>query len=277
MGRKVQDTYTFSLVLIMRVTIFFTSLVLFATGILLAIRDQAAAAGTSYTAAVLCLIFVFLSEFKKFKGLGIEAELLDRKLEEAEVLLSRLRGITVPIAEMLFSTSARMGRWSSGMPRLQQHELTQRIERELLSCGVSASDIDRAKADVHYYNIFDLCSPVLQKISDAMQPKIRERELAIQKFPQPITPERKPEFEGLIQLRNAALADRERVQATRTLKRFADIPAHIRSVVEQSQLLDASEKQNLLEQVAEEILDVEHYIQYKEFRRPSVWFGQGGE
>jgi len=214
---------------------------------------------------------------QKFKGLGIEAELLDRKIEEAEELLSRLRGITAPIAEMLFSTSARMGRWSSGMPRLQRHELTQRIETELLKCGVSADDLERAKADVHYYNIFDLCSPLLQKINDALKSKIDVREQALNSFPQPITPERKPEFDRLIQVRNAATAESEQLSATRKLTNQNDIPAHVRSVIEKSELLDPNEKQTLLEATAEEMKDVEHYIRYKAFRRPEVWFGQGEE
>lgn len=257
----------------MRVTIAVASLVLLASGIALSFLDKAAAAGVTYSAAVLCLIFVFLPEFKRFKGLGIEAELLDRKIEEADQLLTRLRGITVPIAEMLLSTTARMGRWSSGMPRAQKFALMQRIEQELIKCGVHPDELERAKTDWHFYNLFDLSAPARQKVFNALDPKIKAKQQELDRVPQPITPERRESFETLLAVRNQAMKERENILAIHKAKNLDALPDSIQAAITNSQLLDAEEKRKLLDTVAEELEDVRHYVKYKDFRRPSVWFG----
>ena len=59
----------------MQIVIFTLAIILFASGVGLGFMEKVGAATTAtYTAAVLCLIFTFLPEFKKFKRLGIEAE-----------------------------------------------------------------------------------------------------------------------------------------------------------------------------------------------------------
>ena len=66
-----------------RIIVFIIAVILICAGVLLSFQDKSASAGVTYTAAILCLIFSFLHAFKKFKGLGVEAELLDKKIEEA--------------------------------------------------------------------------------------------------------------------------------------------------------------------------------------------------
>lgn len=107
----------------MQIIIFIVSILLFSSGVALGFIDNVGAATATYAAAVLSLIFAFLPEFKKFKGLGIEAELLDKKIEETDKLLKQLRDITTPIAEMLIASTARAGRWGASMPRSQKYEL----------------------------------------------------------------------------------------------------------------------------------------------------------
>jgi len=68
---------------------------LFCVGSWLAINDQTASATLMLAAAVLCLIFVYLARFKRFKGLGIEAELWEDKQREAEQLIERLKPLAL--------------------------------------------------------------------------------------------------------------------------------------------------------------------------------------
>jgi len=260
-----------------RVTILITALALFASGIGLGFLDKVSASVAAYAAAVLGLVFVFLPEFKKFKGLGIEAELLDRKIQEADRLMAQLRDISVPIAEMLLSSTARMGRWGSSMPRYQKHELLQRIERELRKCGVTDAQLEQAKTDWHRYNIFDLSSPVLKSIIDALQPHLKERESALNRFPHPISPDRKNEYDRVIEERNIVLRERQALLDLQQLKDQSKTAASILSAIRESQVLSDDEKKNLLESLDEQIKDIEHYVKHKDFRRLSVWLAESNK
>ncbi|MDR7151334.1 hypothetical protein J2W49_003310 [Hydrogenophaga palleronii] len=256
----------------MQIIIFIVAILLFLSGVGLGYMDKVGAATVTYTAAVLSLIFAFLPEFKKFKGLGIEAELLDKKIEETDRLLKQLRDITAPIAEMLISSAARSGRWGSGMPRTQKYELMQRIESELKKCGVEDSQLDRAKKDWHYYNIFDLATPVFEKISEKLKLVQQEREKALREFKQPITPERMDEYRRLIELRNEVGKEIGNLRDLRQIKNQDHLVEQVLESISNSGSLGEEEKANLTNELDEELRDLEHYIKRKEFRRLSVWF-----
>ncbi|MGO9116933.1 MAG: hypothetical protein ACLQPD_04900 [Desulfomonilaceae bacterium] len=61
-----------------RITLFVMSLLLFVAGAILSYQGKTGGASATYGAAVFCLIFVSLEQFKSFKGWGIEAELRNR-------------------------------------------------------------------------------------------------------------------------------------------------------------------------------------------------------
>ncbi|EGQ9781657.1 TPA: hypothetical protein I7787_21915 [Vibrio vulnificus] len=258
----------------MQIVIFIVAIALFAAGVWLGYLDKAGVATATYGAAVLSLIFAFLPEFKKFKGLGIEAELLDKKIEETDKLLQQLRDITVPIAEMLLSSTARVGRLSSGMPRSQKYELVQRIESELKKCGVEESQLDKAKEDWHYYNTFDLATPIFNKISAKLQPIHQERNKVLNQFSsQTITPDRMDEHKRLIEHRNIVTQEMEAFKDLRQIKNQSLLADKIRGSILNSVSLSEDSKRELVEELEEELRDLEHYIKFKEFRRLSVWFG----
>lgn len=257
----------------MQITIFIVAIFLFVSGVWLGYMDKATAATATYGAAVLSLIFAFLPEFKKFKGLGIEAELLDKKIEETDKLLKQLRDITAPIAEMLISSTARAGRWDSGMPRSQKYELMQRIESELKKCGVEDSQLEQAKKDWHYYNTFDLATPIFEKIAEKLKPIQQERERALSQFKQPITPERMEEHNRLVAYRNEVTKEITDLRDLRQIKNQEHLAEQIRESISNSAALSGEQKASLAKEIDEELRDLEHYIKHKEFRRLSVWFG----
>lgn len=257
----------------MQIVIFIVAILLFVAGVWLGYMDKAGVATATYGAAVLSLIFAFLPEFKKFKGLGIEAELLDKKIEETDKLLKQLRDITSPIAEMLFSSTARAGRWSSGMPRSQKYELMQRIESELKKCGVEDSQLEKAKQDWHFYNTFDLASPIFQKINQKLRPIQQEREKVLNQFKQPITPEKMEEHKKLIEHRNEVSKEIADLSDLIQIKNQGRLAEQIRESISNSAALTDDDKTTLNKDIDEELRDLEHYIKHKEFRRLSVWFG----
>ena len=56
--------------------------------------DSAALAGVAIAGGGFCLIFFFLTQFKKFKGFGIEAESWEREMEDAKRITENLRDLT---------------------------------------------------------------------------------------------------------------------------------------------------------------------------------------
>lgn len=258
----------------MQITVFIAALLLLGAGTYLSFHGLIGAATVTYGTAVLCLIFSFLSEFKTFKGLGIEAELFDRKIAEADKLLSQLRDICTPIAEMLFTTASRMGRWGSSIPRYQRYELMQKIEAELKKCGVSPAQLESAKSDWHYFNVFDLASPVFQKVYNSLNEKLIEEDRKIQTFTQPIPPENKFAYEQLLENRRSHGKELSRLQETQQLKEYSQLHEKIRKIVTSSELLNQEEKTSLLNDIDEELKDVEHYVVNKEFRRLQIWLSE---
>lgn len=255
----------------MQIIIFIVAILLFVSGVGLGYMDKVGAATATYTAAVLSLVFAFLPEFKKFKGLGIEAELLDKKIEETDKLLKQLRDITAPISEMLISTTARSGRFDSGMPRRQKYELIQRIEGELKKCGVEDPQLEQAKNDWNFYNTFDLATPIFEKITAKLKPILQEREKALQESKQPITPDRMDEHNRLIQHRNEVSKEIADLRDLRQIKKQGHLVELITESISSSGAFSEEDKTSLTNELDEELRDLEHYIKYKEFRRLSVW------
>ncbi|EGM78774.1 hypothetical protein Rhein_1115 [Rheinheimera sp. A13L] len=256
---------------ILKIVIFIMAICLFCCGAYFSLIDQVAAATATYGAAILALIFAFLTEFKTFKGLGIEAELLDRKIEEADDLISRLRGITIPIAEMLLSSTARMGRLGTIMPRRQRYGLLNQIERELQKCGVSLEQLEAAKVDWHFFNTFDLATPIFQQLIKVLKNRQSEHQEKFKGFGT-ITPDKYEAHEALCKRNGEIHKEIEFIKDMWQQRDQTKMVESVKNFIVSSTVLLDSDRAELSGALKEELLDLEHYIQSKQFRRPDVWF-----
>ena len=257
----------------MRVVILITSILLFGAGATLAFFDKTGGATATYSAAVFGLIFVFLPEFKKFKGFGIEAELLEKKIKEADEIINRLKGMSVPMSELLFTIVARSGRLDSVVPRRENFRLVNEIQKELTRNGVSETELERAKRDWHRYNLFDLARPVVSKIINAIDPQLKSIQQVINTFSQPITGESMPKWSEAIEKNRAAIAEKEEIVKLYHLDYLLTAPSVIKESIQKSHLLNADEQKKLLQEIEEDYLDLAHYSKTHEIRRPEIWFG----
>ena len=87
---------------------------------------------------LLVLAFARLTQFKKVKGLGFEAELWDQTQKEAELLIAQMRDLIFILAETTGRSIARAGRWDSHFTRKEQIEFLDSLRASLGSIGVSA-------------------------------------------------------------------------------------------------------------------------------------------
>ncbi|MBE1284224.1 MAG: hypothetical protein GJ676_13010 [Rhodobacteraceae bacterium] len=110
------------------------------------IRDAPVAKVTaSFVIGLLCFVFANLSKFKRFKGLGFEAELWEDKQKEAEELIGKLNGIVSLYSSEVLSTKFKSGRWSDNESRW--HEVL-KLYKALKSNHASAGqDINLTSAE----------------------------------------------------------------------------------------------------------------------------------
>ncbi len=132
----------------------------------MAFLDLKGSAFITYTAAIACLIFVFLHHFKMFKGMGIEAHILEQKIEEVTVLKSQMLGFLKPMAELHFSMVARHSRYGAHLPREKSHRLINEIEAVLKTTGMTPEEITIIKKDVHHV----WTAPRVRRFFRSMQP-----------------------------------------------------------------------------------------------------------
>lgn len=256
----------------MRIVILIASLLLMGAGVVLSYLDKTSGATATYAASIFCLIFVYLSQFKRFKGFGVEAELLEKKIEEADEALKRLRAITAPIAHMLFTMVARMGRWDSMVPRKQRYEIMEQIENELLKNGVEEDVLEESKKDWHHFNIIDLARPIINGTLTSFDEIIKAKQEKVNSFRGTITAEIKPEHDLAISELRKVQGVRQELADLYKLKNKKRLATEIEKFIVSNEILEKSRKDELLNKYQEELEDLKHYIKYKEFRRLEHWF-----
>lgn len=253
---------------ILRFTLFTVALILFGFGIHLSLSDKVTNATATYGAGVICLIFVYLSSFQSFEGLGIKAKLLDQKIEESEAVIKKLQKTLILMASTLFSLSSRSGRLDAGMSRIERYRLVEEIEKEFLGNGISKEDIDAAKNDWHRFVTIDLLSPIYKSLQNIISKKQSELMVELQsKF-------------GLPEIEEVKLRSHDSWEFERNLKElfkikdYKSIPEKLKEIVDSCIALSEKEKEDIYKNLKEEISDIEYYAKKHEFRRLDVWLNE---
>ena len=257
---------------VMHKSIFAAAMILLSCGVGLSLMDKIGGATVTYGAAIFCLIFAFLPNFKWFKGLGVEAELLERKIEEADVILGHLRSLSVPLAELLFTMVARLGRWDSAVPRKDTYRIMKGFEEALRGLEVPKDELSSAKAEWHRYNLIDQARPIVRTIRQLLQEKAKELMKAIAAIPSPISEEDQSLRATEVEKKNAI---NESADAALKLLQLSDMTSSadaIRQFIRDCPHLSDDERSELLTEQAELLADLEHYGRTFEFRRLDAWF-----
>jgi hypothetical protein len=257
--------------IVMRGILFVAGLVLFGAGAVLSYQDKTASATATYGAGALCLVFAFLPEFKRVKGFGLEAELLEKKIEEADKVLKHLRAVSAPISEMLFTMAARMGRWGSAIPRRDRYRIMKQVEEELTSIGVADHDIDKSKRDWNLYNMLDLARPIFDGVREKLKTRIAEKDDALRSFPNPIAVNDQ-RYNDVLNERGRLHEQQQELDALRKIETAEGLPDALEHYIRTSDALSDDEKQEVLQRFKEELEDLRYYGKHHQFRRLEVWF-----
>jgi hypothetical protein len=246
-------------------------------GTILAFRGLEAGATATYAAAILMLIFVFLSRFKKFKGFGIEAELWEEKQEEAAMLIDRLKRLSAATAEPVIAMTARMGRLDSHFSRREHSDVLSRLEGALREAGVDAEDIEHMKSDWYNYNTFDLTLPISKTLIAAMDERKKELHQESTKPTEPGGGAKKMgqrEAHELTTALESAKTELRAMFAGIVRGEKAEVPRKLTDWFERLPAFSDAERQELRDRLKEQMDDLAFYIQHRTFRRPEIWFAE---
>lgn len=118
-------------------------------------------------------VFVLLTQFeiKQIKLLGLEAE-LERKLSEAEQILEKIRGISIPLSSLAVTHAAAQGRWKAAMSPVELYAYVKKIEEQLNDMGVDNEIIRDIKKDWINMMFVFLANKPIDLIYKSLQVKI---------------------------------------------------------------------------------------------------------
>ncbi|SEB43352.1 hypothetical protein SAMN05216452_1186 [Nitratireductor aquibiodomus] len=123
--------------------------------------------------AFLSFIYSNLSRFKRFKGLGFEAELWEDKQKEAADLIERLKNVVSIYTHETVMNDVLRGRFSDGVRWNNTWTLFNNLvsQHDVLGQKIDFSSLKR---DVDSYFLFDMCMPAASAVQIAIENAKRE-------------------------------------------------------------------------------------------------------
>ncbi len=155
-----------------------------------AVIGHAASATVMVGGLLVCLIFLYLSRFKRFKGFGVEGEMWEDKMQEAERVIDRLNKLAAATAAPTYRAIASVGRWTSAPDPNELALLVDPLDNALRDAGFSEDRINDIKAPVHIIKMTDLRRERGgEEFVKAVEAMINKRGEPVEKFTQPYNSE----------------------------------------------------------------------------------------
>lgn len=146
-----------------------------------------AIAATTFGMAFLCFTLANLSRFKRFKGLGLEAEMWESKQEEAADLIDQMRAVVSIYSRELLLGKVKAGRSGSSANWSDNWKLLDELAEQHAVLGQKI-DLTEVKKKMDDYFLYDLTRRPLIKLHDAKNEGVREaRDKIKTEFGSPVT------------------------------------------------------------------------------------------
>ena len=201
----------------------------------------------------------------------MKAKLLDEKLSEAGRVLEHLRNIALPMAQSVFDLLARSGRWSTGQTRAKRFALVAKIECQLTGMGVSITDIDQAKEDLHRFTAMDIAHSIVRHVYGVAQQNLGalQREIDAIPYDERETGDRYSGLQQQILLMQTEFNKIDDSMLERTPER---ILAKTEEMLHTTQCFSETQRKQLADHLRDEIDDLRYFARTRSIRRPEVWF-----
>ncbi len=255
----------------MRITIFIVAIFLFSFGVFLTFSARTGDAAVTYTAAFFCLVFAFLQDLKKLRGFAVEAKMLEKKIEEADKTLDQFRNLLESTSELLFTMVARGGRLDSAIPRKDSYRLMTEFTSKLQTLGLSESEIAAAKKDWHKFNLIDLSQPIVERIQEILNKKMKKQQKTNQLFKPPISPHIQLAHRVSLEETQRISDQQEKIRSIYELENCHESYKIIHAFLDSCYLIDATQKDQILDEFKEHLNDLKYYTEHHDFRRLDSW------
>lgn len=156
----------------------FIGLVLVGNSLRLIYLDQMTSAGIVFGLGFISFIYANVSRFKRFKGLGFEAELWEDKQKEAAALIERLKDVVAIYSREVVLGRVRSNRWINGTDWASHWQLyNDLIHQHGILC--QKIDFSNLKKEMDDYFLFDMSVPPISELKNAVT---QAKNIALQKI-----------------------------------------------------------------------------------------------
>lgn len=259
----------------MQVFLLFIATALFGSGINLGYRDLLGPQTACFSAGAIVLIFVFLSQFKRFKGpFGIEGEMWEKEMEEAHEIAEKFKALATVVARPLLTNSVRLGRWDSALTRRELHNVARDTENLLRNAGTDPIEIEATLRDYRRFTMFDMVQSIRGILQSAVDDKIKPKQEAVSVFGSRIAQDQhEAHAEASRALRETKDAANRLLDALK-IENSDSYVENITASVNECDLFTDGEKQALLAKIKNDLDDLSHFRATGQIRRPDVWFSE---
>ena len=169
-----------------RCFLFLIALVFLTFSIRFFLNSEVTGATAAFVMFFLCLIYANVSRFKRFKGLGFEAELWEDKQKEAADLIDRLANIVQVYTREIVMMKVMMGRWGGGKKWPERWALYDELVGQHDTLGQKI-DFLPLKDQVYRVMVFDAVSGLSSKVQQTLsKAHTRANEAITKEFGNPI-------------------------------------------------------------------------------------------
>ncbi|MER9062723.1 hypothetical protein [Mesorhizobium sp. M0698] len=161
-------------------------LTLLGSSIYLVYTDKVTQAAVVFGLGFLSFIYANVARFKRFKGLGFEAELWEDKQKEAADLIERLREVVSIYTREVILGKVTAGRWGTKTDWQSHWKLYDDLvtQHEVLGQKIDFSGVKKVMDD---YFLFDMSTPEISKVREAIRNgKAKAKQKMDEEFGSPI-------------------------------------------------------------------------------------------
>lgn len=254
--------------------------VIFLIGVLLTLLGavnaslEKVAGGTACFAAGISLIMLYRFNVESLKIFGMEAK-LQNKINEAERILERLRGISIPVSEIAISVASKTGRTPEKISRRELHRYMETINHELNEIGVASEKIEEIKRGWYSITSMEMAQDILKTTRDCLEENISSLLQGLQKndYSFERTQEDNYRIDKLVAARAKVEDESLRLVFNRNYG-YEETATHLREFLSELDVLPQDEVNKLNEKLCEVWRDLDFLIAQKKLRRPENWFSE---
>lgn len=130
-------------------------IILFGFGFQFLLGGNLSGMATTFGFSIFCFMYANISQFKRFKGLGFEAELWEDKQKEASNLVEKLKNVVSIYSRELILNKVKSGHWSDGPGWDSTWDLYDEIRQQHIVLGQEI-DFSDVKKTLDQYMILDI-------------------------------------------------------------------------------------------------------------------------